>query len=166
MTGYENGAVTSWTPCVVCGKHLSRKPGEIHGGVCRECREAVNLVRDNKDALEAIIRMFTEPQKVEGIPVPGEVKVELLKDGDQSSGQGSEWETHSIEKAIFKGIRMLEQNGGKPIKVYMSHSTRCKLIAESNQVRCGIKNGKLIEYVFGLEIEVREDFEDNRIYIE
>ena len=87
MTGYENGAVTSWTPCVVCGKHIPRKPGEIHGGVCRECREAVDLVRDNKDALAAIIRMFTEQPEVEEIPlpVPGEVEVALLK---QQDGRG------------------------------------------------------------------------------
>ena len=80
MTGYENGAVTCWTPCVICGKHLSCRPGVIDIRICKECKEAVDLVRDNKDALAAIIRIFTETPDVAEIPIP-----EILKEEEDES---------------------------------------------------------------------------------
>ena len=78
----------------------------------------------------------------------------------------AEWKTCDIEKAIFKGIRMLEKAGNHPEKVYMSPDTRCQLIIESPQITCALEKGEIVEYIFGLKVETREDFESNKIYVE
>lgn len=76
----------------------------------------------------------------------------------------AEWRTCDIERSINEGIRRLKGIGRQPETVHMSPATRCQLIEESPHITFVVKDGS--EYIFGLKIKIREDFEDDKLYIE
>ena len=78
----------------------------------------------------------------------------------------AEWRTCDIERSINEGIRRLTGIGRQPETVHMSPATRCQLIAESPHITCALERGKIVEYIFGLKVEIRKDFEDDKLYIE